>query len=119
MAGVIQTGIRAFSRVVVNQGGSPTATVIAAAAAGLKHKVVGCVLSPAGGGISAVRFTFGAVPGTDLMGEFRVPGGSHPGLVWTGGQQLALVETPAGSQLNVVSTGSNGFAGVVIFITEP
>lgn len=103
----------AMQRVVVAQGGSPGTTVIAAAVAGQRHKVVGCVLSPNGGGISQVRFTDGA---GNLMGNYRVPGGSASGLVWEGPN--SLVETATNSPLNVVST-ADGYNGVVIFITEP
>jgi len=99
-------------RFVVAQGGTAGTTVVAAAVAGQRHKVIGCVLSPNGGGISTVRFTDGA---GNLMGPYRVPGGSASGLVWPG--PAILVETAPNSPLNVVST-ADGYNGVVVFVTE-
>jgi len=101
-------------RTVVAQAGSGT-TVVAAAAPGLRHKVISCVLSPAGGGVSTVRFTDGT---GNLMGPYRVPGGSASGLVWVGAPGSPfLVETAPNSPLNIVSTG-DGYQGVVSFVTE-
>jgi len=96
---------------VVQQSSAGTVEV-AAAVAGMKHKVLSCVLSPIGGGISTVRFTDAV---GDLMGAYRVPGGSASGLVWPG--PTILVETRVGSPLRVVSTG-DGYAGVVAYFTE-
>lgn len=102
----------AVNRFVLNQGSAGT-TVVAAAVEGMRHKVVGCVLSPKGGGISTVQFTGNA---GDLIGPIRIPGGSEAYFKWEG--PWAMVETPANSPLNVVST-SDGYAGLVVYITEP
>lgn len=101
----------AWSTFVLSQAG-PGTTVVAIAVPGKRHRVLACILSPLGGGISTVRFTDGA---GNLMGPYRVPGGSASGLVWDG--PIPLVETALNSPLNVVSTG-DGYNGVVMYVTE-
>lgn len=103
---------RAVNRFVLEQG-SPGTTIIAAAVPGMRHKVVGFMLSPTGGGVSTVRFTSS---GGNLIGPMRVPGGSEAYVKWEG--PWAMIETPVNAPLNVVST-KDGYAGLIIYSTEP
>jgi hypothetical protein len=102
------------SRVVVSQGGAAT-TILAAATPGMRHKVIGLILTPVGGGISSWRFTDSS---GNLTGPIRIPGGSAGPSVWPVNHTIPLVQTAVGSALNLVSVG-DGYAGVVIFVTEP
>jgi hypothetical protein len=92
----------------LNQGAAGT-TVIAAAVAGQKHKVLGITLSLANDG--TWRLTG---PG-DLTGNIKQDGQLQPVVV--GPAVIPFVETTAGAALSIVTT--QPAQGIVQYITEP
>lgn len=90
--------------------GGPGTTVIAPAAAGNKHKVLGLTLSLANDG--TFRLTSNAAP---MTGDIKVDGQLQPFVQPI--SNIPFSETATGAELRIVTTQSA--QGFVVFATEP
>ena len=92
----------------VTQGGAGT-TVVAAAVANQKHKVIGLALSL----LSTGSFKFTGA--SDLTGNIRAL--KDASICWPS-STIPYLETASGEALSIVTVGGAG-AGVIVYITEP
>jgi len=100
---------KTINRFVLAQVGTPGTTVIAAARAGYKLKIVGAVFTLSAAG--TVKFT-GA---SDLTGAMDVA--AQGGFVIPPNAIFPYVETGVGEALSIVTTGG-GANGVILYIIE-
>lgn len=104
---------RTIKRFIVNQNNQGGTTVVAAAAPGRSHKIIGFILFATGNG--SLIFRSGPTSAGNLTGPMDIR--TTASLIWPSNPAAPFVETARGESLSIV-TAQGGVRGLIIFITE-